>query len=86
MLLKETLEIVNKLMVKAEIDDFEVRTASRFVHNPKSSKTYTREFDILVTPSVSHRELQEIDKILSDYDNVEMKATSEGLLIFEREE
>lgn len=90
MLLKETLKIIEKLMTELDVSDFKVSDARVWLHVKETEDDaedieIENEYDILIEPTVTHWQIQQIDRLLSDYDNVEMWVESEGLRIFEKE-
>ena len=86
MLLKETLEIIQKLMKTCDVSNLEVDEAQIIVHaGLKKQDEWKNEYDIIIKPSVNHWQIQQIDALLANYDAVEMEVTSEGLRIFEKE-
>ena len=82
MFLKTTINILTHLLDEANIDKAIIAEASDVIHLEERNKS---EYDILVKGTLRHGQLQQIDDILSRYDNVEMMMDSEGLLIFETE-
>ena len=86
MLFKETLKIVRGLLKKCNITNIEIDEAKVIVHSdPDKQEDWQDEYDIFVPQRVNHWKIQQIDKLLANYDAVEMEVTSEGLRIFEKE-
>lgn len=92
MRLKETLEIIEKLMKNCDVSDFTVSMARTWIHEEEAeliqngcTEGVQVEYDITLTEVVTHYQIQTIDEILASYDNVEMRVESGGLRIFEKE-
>jgi len=82
MLLKETLEIVKKLLAECEVNMVTIAEAEEIIHYG----TEEPEFDIRIEQNLNHNQIQAIDEILSGFSNVEMKLVhGKGLIIFEAE-
>jgi len=86
LLLKETLDIIQKLLEKCDVTNLEVDEAKIIAHNnPEKPDEWKTEYDIYIKPSVNHWQIQQIDGLLANYDRVEMEVVHEGLRIFEKE-
>ena len=82
MLLKQTLEILEKLLTKCAVTDVLITESEEIVHG----ETTEPEFDIKIVQNLRHWQIQAIDEVLAGFSNVEMKlAYQEGLMIFEVE-
>jgi len=82
MLLKQTLEILEKLLTKCGVTEVVITEAEEVVHG----ETTEPEFDIKIVQNLRHRQIQAIDEVLAGFSNVEMEFDfREGLRIFEVE-
>jgi len=82
MLLKQTLEILEKLLTKCEVTEVRITESEKVVH----CETAEPEFDIKIIQNLDHGQIQAIDEVLASFPNVEMEFDfREGLMIFEVE-
>ena len=84
MLLNETLELVRKLIDKCDVDNIEILLSDEYLHCPEEEKCEP-EFDLRIKETLYHSQIQRIDEVLSEYSNVEMRMSSDGLEIYEVE-
>jgi len=86
MFLKETLEILEKLLNDCDLTEIQIGESKIIVHaDIDKQEEWKTEYDLLIKQRVNHATIQQIDKLLSNYDSVEMEVIDEGLRIFERE-
>lgn len=86
MLLKETMQIMEKLLETTGVRKVTIEEAGDLVHiNDDKPEESPSEYDITIKPNLTHRQIYEINEILAGFHNVEMCLTNEGLTIFEKE-
>lgn len=86
MLVDVVLKLIPKLISDCQITNFNIRDANNLAHiNEKKPEDSPLELDILVEENLYHWQIQELDKILADFDNVEMRLTDDGLFVYEKE-
>jgi len=81
MLLKQTLEILEKLLTKCAVTEVLITESEEAVHG----ETAEPEFDIKIVQNLRHWQIQAIDEVLAGFSNVEMKLVRAWLIIFEVE-
>jgi len=77
MIQSDLLAILPKLFENADIHDITIQRAS-MNHEENSA---IKEYDILVNETLFHSQIQALDRILSDYDEIEMRFTADGMKI-----
>lgn len=88
MLMKETLEILEKIMKETNITEIRIHENTTPLHTPEDieKEEAPQEYDINIVETVWHWQIQIIDDLLGGYDNVEMMFDpDDGLVIYERE-
>lgn len=90
MLQKQLTEIVAKIL-DIGIMNLEIREATDPVYGEIDPKTeevieesLRKEYDLLIKEELCHREIQQIDELLSSHSNVEMRLRDGELEIFSK--
>lgn len=91
MLLKETLEILKRILEKTDITNVEIRDALNLIHveydketlEPKEDQDFPQEYDLVLKADLCHAEIQTIDELLADHSNIEMRLRDGNIEIFE---
>ena len=76
MIEKEILELLPKLFNSVDVQNITIRDAISKVENDS-----VKEYDIIIDENLYHSQIQELDRVLSDYDEIEMRHTDDGMII-----
>jgi hypothetical protein len=77
MIEKDLMAILQKLFNDVDVANITIQDASTL----REGNETVKEFDVIINENLHHSQIQALDRILADYDEIEMRTSDNGMKI-----